>query len=103
MSSGCKSAGGGPVPFSFLSLFLPPTPNPLINDRKPTHCAGRVCLSNHHHFYFTLINISLFKNRGVAMGKPHCNYSICNFGSCTRFNVNFAYAEFHSWLLISMN
>ena len=47
--------------------------------------------------------MSLFKDRVVAMGKPHCNYSICNFRSCTRFKVNFAYAEFHSWLLISMD
>lgn len=41
MNSGCKSAGPGPSPFSFF--FFPPTPNPLINDRKPTHCAGWVC------------------------------------------------------------
>ena len=47
--------------------------------------------------------MSLFKDRVVAMGKPHCNYSIRNFRFCTRFNVNFAYAEFHSWLLISMD
>jgi hypothetical protein len=31
------------------------------------------------------------------MGKPHCNSSIRNFRFCTRFKVNFAYAEFHSW------
>ena len=30
------------------------------------------------------------------MGKPHCNSSIWTFKSCTRFNVNFAYAELHS-------
>ena len=47
-------------------------------------------------FSLSLIDMSLFKDRVVAMGKPHCNYSIWTFGSCTRFNVNFAYAEFHS-------
>ena len=26
--------------FTLLFLFLPPTPNPLINALKPTHCAG---------------------------------------------------------------
>jgi hypothetical protein len=27
-------------------------------------------------FYRPLIDMSLFKDRVVAMGKPHCNYSI---------------------------
>jgi hypothetical protein len=62
--------------FSFLLSLFPPTPNPLFNAFKPTHCAGWVCLSNLHHFYFPLIDISLFKDRGVAMGMPHCNSSI---------------------------
>jgi len=32
-----------------IAFFFPPTPNPLINAFKPTHCAGWVCLSNSHH------------------------------------------------------
>ena len=32
-------------------------------------------------FYFPFIDMSLFKDRVVAMGKPHCNSSICNFCS----------------------
>jgi len=33
----------------FFFLFLPPTPNPLINAFKPTHCAGWVCFFISHH------------------------------------------------------
>jgi len=88
--------------FHSFSLFLPPTPNPLINAFKPTYCAGWVaflssttafatflllsggCQSAGAHpvpfsysfFYFPLIDMGLFKDRGVAMGKPHCNSSI---------------------------
>ncbi|RLS27534.1 MAG: hypothetical protein DWH70_00325 [Planctomycetota bacterium] len=57
--------------FFILFLFLPPTPNPLINAFKPTHCAGWVAF-----IYLPFIWMSLIKDRGVAMGKPHCNYSI---------------------------
>jgi len=110
-------------------LLLPPTPNPLINALKPTHCAGWVYLISYNSktrdpwnavhgllfpptstgafatfvllsggcksagahptpfsysfFYFPLIDMGLFKDRGVAMGKPHCNSSICNFRFCT--------------------
>ena len=37
--------------FSFTFFFFPqlPTPNPLINAFKPTHCAGWVCLFISHH------------------------------------------------------
>jgi hypothetical protein len=46
LSSGCQSAGAGPAPFSYFS------------------------------FYFPIIDLDLFKDRGVAMGKPRCNSSI---------------------------
>jgi len=46
LSGGCQSAGARPVPFSYSSFYLP------------------------------FIWVSLFKDRGVAMGKPHCNSSI---------------------------
>ncbi len=64
-------------------------------------------------FYFPLIDMGLFKDRVVAMGKPHCNYSICNFRSCSTLGIyppvpelaegGPAYAEFQSWHLISMD
>jgi hypothetical protein len=34
----------------FLLFFLPPTPNPLLNALKPTHCAGWVCLLTYTTF-----------------------------------------------------
>ena len=71
-----KQEPHGTQSMGFYFYFLPPTPNPLFNAFKPTHCAGWVCLSNLHHFYFPLIDRGLFKDRGVAMGKPHCNSSI---------------------------
>ena len=37
-----------PFAFTFAFVFLHPTPNPLINAFKPTHCAGWVCLISHH-------------------------------------------------------
>ena len=49
----------------FYILFLPPTPNPLINALKPTHCAGWVASS-----YLPFIWVSLFKDRVVAMEAP---------------------------------
>ena len=71
LSGGCKSAGGAPLAFFFLFLFLPPTPNPVFNDFKPTHCTGWSS-----YFSLPFIWVSLLKDRVVAMGKPHCNYSI---------------------------
>ncbi len=65
-----------PMERSPWAFILPPTPNPLINDLKPTHCAGWVS-----SFYLPFIWGSLFKDRVVAMGKPHCNYSIWTFCS----------------------
>ena len=37
-----------PWAFTF-TLFLPPTPNPLPDAFKPTHCAGWVCLLQLHY------------------------------------------------------
>ena len=94
-----KQEPHGTQSMGFYFYFLPPTPNPLFNAFKPTHCAGWVSSFyfpptpnplpsgkralrfaspgfNLHHFYFLLIDVSLFKDRGVAMGKPHCNSSI---------------------------
>ena len=45
--------------------------------RHPRWKAG---VHSYSSFYFPLIDMSLFKDRVVAMGKPHCNYSICNLG-----------------------
>ena len=77
------SEGGGneqtvsPYPYLaprlFLSLF-PPTPNPLPSGKRALRFASPGF--NLHHFYFPLIDVGLFKDRGVAMGKPHCNSSI---------------------------
>jgi len=41
---------------------------------KPIHCAGWVI-----SFYLPFIDVGLFKDRAVAMGKPHCNRSIRTF------------------------
>ena len=35
---------------------------------------------SYYSFFFSLIDMRLFKDRVVAMGKPHCNYSIWTFG-----------------------
>ena len=43
---------------------------------SPPHCAGWVSF-----FYLHFIWVSLFKDRVVAMGKPHCNSSIWTFWS----------------------
>jgi len=59
--------------FFFLS-FLPPTPNPLPSGKRALRFASPA--SNLHHFFFSLIDMSLFKDRVFAMGKPHCNFSI---------------------------
>jgi hypothetical protein len=78
--------------WSFTFLFLP-TPNPLPSGKralslrspafqppplsiyivfKPIHCVGWVI-----YFFFSFIDVGMFKERAVAMGKPHCNRSIC--------------------------
>jgi len=99
LSGGCKSAGAYPTPFvfSFLLSLFPQLPTLFPPGKGPFASLARV--SNLHHFYFLLIDMGLFKDRGVAMGKPHCNSSICNFRFCTFFKVNFAYTEFHFWHL----
>ena len=63
--------------FSFFYIFfLPPTPNPLPSGKRALRFASPDF--NLHHFFLSLIDMSLFKDRGVAMGKPHCNSSICS-------------------------
>jgi len=78
---------------SFTFFFFRPTPNPLPSGKralslrspafqppplsiyivfKPIHCVGWVI-----SFFFSFIDEGLIKDRAVAMGKPHCNRSIC--------------------------
>ena len=83
--------------FLFYFLFFPQLPTLFPPGKGPFASLARVSILL--HFYFPLIDMSLFKDREVAMGKPHCNSSIWTFRACTRFKVNFAYAEFHSWHL----
>jgi hypothetical protein len=85
--------------FSYF-LFLPPTPNPLPSGKRalrfasPGSCPPPLPLQlssyraadvnplvlalsfSYSSFYFPLIDVGLFKDRVVAMGKPHCNSSI---------------------------
>jgi hypothetical protein len=67
------SEGGGneqtvsPYPYFTFS----PISTTFFTVPKPTHCAGYVA-----SFYLPFIWVSLFKDRVVAMGKPHCNSSI---------------------------
>jgi len=73
------TALGGSLSFSFsffYIFFLPPTPNPLPSGKRALRFASPDF--NLHHFFLSLIDMSLFKDRGVAMGKPHCNSSICS-------------------------
>ena len=90
-----------PLAFFILpfTLFLPPTPNPLPSGKRALRFASPgsyppplylmtlsppaalVTLAyagvhSYFFFYFPLIDMCLFKDRVVAMGKPHCNSSI---------------------------
>ena len=100
LSGGCKSAGGAPLAFFFLFLFFPQLPTLFPPGKGPFASLARLLSSttafatfdllsgrcksagarpvpfSYSSFYFVLIDISLFKDRGVAMGKPHCNSSI---------------------------
>jgi hypothetical protein len=59
----------------FLSFFFfPQLPTLFPPGKGPFASLARVSIL--HHFYFPLIDVGLFKDRVVAMGKPHCNYSI---------------------------
>jgi hypothetical protein len=61
--------------FYFLFfLFLPLLPTLFPPGKGPFASLARVSIL--HHFYFPLIDMVLFKDRVVAMGKPHCNSSI---------------------------
>jgi hypothetical protein len=60
--------------FAFVSFFFPQLPTLFPPGKGPFASLARVSIL--HHFYIPLIDMSLFKDRVVAMGKPHCNYSI---------------------------
>jgi hypothetical protein len=47
------------------------------------HPRWKAGVHSYSSFYLPFIWVSLFKDRGVAMGKPHCNSSIWTFRSCT--------------------
>jgi hypothetical protein len=40
---------------------------------------GFPSVANASVFYFLFIDVSVFEDRAVAMGKPHSNRSICTF------------------------
>jgi hypothetical protein len=67
--------------FCFFCFYFPQLPTLFPPGKGPFASLARV--SNFLHFYFRLIDMSLFKYRGVAMGKPHCNSSIWTFRFCT--------------------
>ena len=46
--SGSEGGGNEQTVSPYPYFIPPPTPNPLIYDFKPTHCAGWVCLISHH-------------------------------------------------------
>ena len=78
--------------YSFTCFFFPQLPTLFPPGKGPFASLARVSFL--HHFYFRLIDMSFFKDRGVAMGKPHCNSSICNFRSCTyRMSATVAHAS----------
>jgi hypothetical protein len=60
--------------FSFFFFFFPLLPTLFPPGKGPFASLARVSIL--HLFYFLLIDRGLFNDRGVAMGKPHCNYSI---------------------------
>ena len=45
-------------------------------------------MANASVFYFLFIDVGVFEDRAVAMGKPHCNRSICTF---RLWNIRFCY------------
>jgi hypothetical protein len=65
--------------FYFYFYFIPfssPNSQPSSQCHKAHPLRWVGLPSNLHHFFFSLIDMGLFKDRVVAMGKPHCNYSI---------------------------
>jgi hypothetical protein len=59
--------------FLLFFFFFPQLPTLFPPGKGPFASLARDL--NLHHFYFLLIDMSLFKDRVVAMGKPHCNFS----------------------------
>ena len=57
--------------YSFTFFLFPLLPTLFPPGKGPFASLARVSI--HHHFYFPLIDTGLLKDRGVAMGKPHCN------------------------------
>ena len=90
-------------------LFFPPTPNPLpsgkralrfaspgfqLARRRLRHPRWKAGVHSYSSFYLPFIWVSLFEDRVVAMGNPHCNYSIWTFRFCTyRMNTTVAHAS----------
>jgi len=84
--------------FAFVSFFFPQLPTLFPPGKGPFASLARVPVSPPPpsspslksggpffilSFYFPLIARGLFKGEVVAMGKPHCNYSIWNLRFCT--------------------
>ena len=82
--------------FYILSFtFFLPTPNPLPSGKRalslrslaflPSLLSTQTyCLQAHPLRWMGHFLLGLFKERAVAMGKPHCNLSISTFWFCTQ-------------------
>ena len=98
----CSSVSVYPI-FYFLFYILSftfflPTPNPLPSGKRalslrslaflPSLLSTHIyCLQAHPLRWMGHFLLGLFKERAVAMGKPHCNRSICTFWFCTHLKV----------------
>ena len=65
---------GQPSPFAFVILA-----NAGIHSWFSFYAFPCHSVANASVFYFLFIDVGVFEDRAVAMGKPHCNRSICTF------------------------
>ena len=76
-------ARGQPSPFAFVILA-----NAGIHSWFSFYAFPCHSVANASVFYFLFIDVGVFEDRAVAMGKPHCNRSICTF---RLWNIRFCY------------
>ena len=70
-------ARGQPSPFAFVILANAGIHSWFSFYAFPCHSVANVSS------FFLFIDACVFEDRAVAMGKPHCNRSICTFRLCT--------------------